>query len=82
MDSELKEDIIKILMAFYKIPGQYAIAGIILIGFWEVMRDLTNWSIFFLIFAIFFFVLEIISPILAGVRLYNNAIKWIKNLFN
>jgi site-specific recombinase len=74
--NQIKEDIIEILMAIYKIPGQYFIAGIILFAFWNGMKDLTNWAIVFLLFGIFFFSLEIISPILAGKRLYENLVKW------
>ena len=71
----IKEDIIEILFAVYKVPGEFAIAGIILFAFWNAMKDLTNLAIIFLLFGIFFFALEIISPILAGKRLYKNIFK-------
>ncbi|MBS3108466.1 hypothetical protein J4409_01205 [Candidatus Woesearchaeota archaeon] len=78
MNENTKEDVVEVLMAIYKIPGQYFIAGIISFAFWNAMRDLTNWAIIFLLFGVFCFVLEIISPILAGKRLYNKFKGWFK----
>ena len=81
MNKKTKEDITEILMAIYKIPGQYFIAGIILFAFWNGMKDLTKWAIIFPLLGIFFFALEIISPILVGKRLYENLVKWWKKQF-
>lgn len=71
----IKEDIAEILMALYHIPGQYAIGAIILWGFWEAMKNLTNWAFIFPILAIIFIVLEILSPIFAGMRIYKKIVK-------
>ncbi|MBR9705273.1 hypothetical protein GOV12_07710 [Candidatus Pacearchaeota archaeon] len=82
MKMTIKEDIVRILMAIYRVPGEFFIAGIILIWLWNVTKELTNWSLLFLIFALFFFALEIISPILAGIRLYEKFIEMFKEIFN
>ena len=66
----LKEDVAEILMALYKIPGQYAIGAIVLWGFWKAMKDLTPWTLIFPTLAIFFIILEVLSPILAGIKIY------------
>lgn len=71
----IKEDIIEILLAVYKVPGEFAIAGIIAFAFWNAMKDLTGWSFIFLILGIFFVILEILSPFLVGLRLYKNIFK-------
>ncbi len=81
MNEETKEQIAEILMAWYKIPGQYFITFLILLEFGETILKLTNWAYIILILSIFFLILEIISPFIAGVKLYNKAIKSIKNLF-
>ncbi|MBW2982630.1 hypothetical protein KY343_07130 [Candidatus Woesearchaeota archaeon] len=73
---QIKEDIIEILMILYKIPGQYFIAGLISFYLWNGMKGLTNWAILFLIFGFLFLALEIISPILVGIRLYGNLVEW------
>lgn len=78
MKKEIKEDITEIIMFFYRIPGQYLIASMILFVFWKGMRDLTNLSLLFFIFGLFFIFLEIISPILAGKRLYDKFRGWLK----
>lgn len=78
MKKGTKKDIVEILMAIYKIPGQYVIGGIIAIAFWKAMKDLTKWSILLLILGIFLFSLEVVSPILAGKRLYEKFVKWLK----
>ena len=71
----MKEDVSDILMAVYKIPGQYTIGAILAFGFWNALRDLTNWAYVLLILGIFFILLEIISPILAGARIYKRFFK-------
>ena len=81
MSNQIKEDITEIILAFYKVPGQYAIGAIILFAFWNAMKDITGWAIFFPILAIVFIILEILSPIMAGKRLYDQAIRSIKKFF-
>ena len=66
----IKEDITDILFAIYKIPGEFAIGAIIAFAFWNSMKGLTNWSIILFILGVFLVVLEILTPILAGVRIY------------
>lgn len=66
----LKEDIKEILFAIYKIPGEFFIAGLIAWAFWNSMRNLTNFAIIFLFLSIFLFMLEILTPFLAGWRIY------------
>jgi len=73
-----KEDIITILLACYNIPGQYLIGAWILLELWKSMRDLTDWALILPIFAIFFIFIEIITPIMAGKRLWDK----LKNSFN
>ena len=56
----LKEDIAEILLAIYKVPGEFAIASFIAFGFWQAMKDLTNWALLFFLFGIFFAIMEIV----------------------
>ncbi len=77
----LKEDIVEILCVIYKVPGEFFIASIISYYFWESTKILAPIFSVFLFFSIFFFILEIISPILAGMRIYEEAIDWIKDKF-
>jgi len=66
----IKEDITDILFAIYKVPGEFAIGAIIAFAFWNAMKGLTNWSIMLFILGVFLVVLEILTPILAGFRIY------------
>jgi hypothetical protein len=77
----LKEDIVEIFCAIYKVPGEFLIASIICYGFWEATKSLAPIFWWFWFFSIFFFILEVIFPILAGVRIYGEAITWIKDRF-
>lgn len=81
MNKQTKEDIIELILTVYKVPGQYIIFAMILFALWKATKDITGWSIFFLIFGLVFIILEIISPIMAGKRLYDKALKNIKKLF-
>lgn len=81
MNKKTKEDIIQILLAIYGIPGQYIIGAMILMAFWEAMKDMTSWAIFFPIFAILFVVLEVLTPIMAGKRLLEKVKKNFKKIF-
>ena len=81
MNNQTKDDITEIIRAVYKVPGQYAIGAIILFAFWNVMKDKTLLAILFPIFAVVFIILEILSPIMAGKRLYDKGVKNIKKLF-
>ncbi len=71
----IKEDIKDILFAIYKIPGEFAIGAIIAFAFWNAMREITNWSILLFLLGLFLVVLEIFTPILAGVRIYKRIFK-------
>ena len=71
----IKEDITEILFAIYKIPGEFAIGAIIAFAFWNAMKGLTNWSVILFLLGIFFIILEVLTPILAGVRIYKNIFK-------
>lgn len=77
----VKEDIIEIILAIYQVPGQYFIGGIISFGIGISFLELTNWGWLLIVFAIFLFALEVISPILAGRRLYEKAVKNLRRLF-
>jgi len=81
MDKETKEQIIEVLMSLYQVPGQYFIAGIISLGIGKSMLKFTNWGLILIIFGIICFVLEIISPIFTGIKLYKKAIENIKRIF-
>ncbi|MBU4308648.1 MAG: hypothetical protein KJ566_02550 [Nanoarchaeota archaeon] len=81
MGEKTKEQIIEIIMALYKIPGQYFIAGIIAIGIGESFLEITNGGILLIILGIFFFILEILSPIIAGKELYEKAKDNLKKIF-
>lgn len=81
MRDQTKKDITEILLAIYKVPGQYAIGAMILFVLWNAMKDITGWAIFFPILAVIFIILEIISPIMAGKRLYDKTIKNLKKTF-
>jgi hypothetical protein len=80
MNKQTEEDITEILLAIYKVPGQYVIGAMILFALYDTTKELTNASIIFPIFAIIFIILEIISPIMAGKRLYKKAVKGIKKI--
>jgi len=82
MSKQTKKDIIEIILAFYKIPGQYAIGAMILFALWDSMKDSTVWAIFFPILGVIFIIMEVISPIMAGKRLYDGALKNLKKFFN
>lgn len=71
----IKGDITEILFAIYKIPGEFAIGAIIAFAFWNAMKDITNWSIILFLLGIFFIILEVLTPILAGVRIYKKIFK-------
>ena len=71
----IKEDITEILFAIYKIPGEFAIGAIIAFAFWNAMKGLTNWSVILFLLGIFFIILEVLTPILAGVRIYKKIFK-------
>jgi uncharacterized membrane protein (Fun14 family) len=71
----IKEDITEILFAIYKIPGEFAIGAIIAFALWNAMKDITNWSIILFLLGIFFIILEVLTPILAGVRIYKKIFK-------
>ena len=58
MNKQTKEDIVEILLAIYGVPGQYIIGAMILMAFWNAMKDMTNWAIFFPIIAFIFIILE------------------------
>ncbi len=81
MDEDTKEEIIELLMAIYKIPGQWFIGGIILLWIGKSMIEYTNYRITLVFFGVIFIVLEVVSPILAGYELYKKAIDGIKNFF-
>jgi hypothetical protein len=72
-EKDIQDKIIEILLTIYYVPGQFFLASILALGFYEVSK-----VIIFLFFSIFFMSLEIISPILVGVELYENAIEKIK----
>ena len=69
----IKEDIIEMLFVIYKVPGEFAIGAIVVFGIWNTMKDLTNWSIILFLLGIFLLVLEVLTPILAGVRIYKKV---------
>ena len=80
MNEETKEQIKKVLMALYNIPGQYIILAWIS---WEIAKaliELTNLAIILFILAILFFILEFASPIIAGIELYRKAIRNLKKI--
>jgi len=75
MEDETKEQIITIIKSLYQIPGQYFIAGVVSIGIGKAILDFTNWGLVLIILGIIFIALEIISPIIAGVELYEKGVK-------
>ncbi len=77
-NEETKEQIIDVLMAIYNIPGEFFIIGIISIGIGKIIP---NYGWILILFGTICFVLEIISPIIAGIELYKKAIKNIKRFF-
>jgi hypothetical protein len=81
MKHDTREQIAEILMAVYQIPGEFFIAGIVLIGIGQAFLEISNLGLILIFFGIFFLVLEAISPIIAGVKLYEKAIKNIKKMF-
>jgi hypothetical protein len=50
MDEDTKEEIIELLMAIYKIPGQWFIGGIILLWIGKSMIEYTNYRYNFSLF--------------------------------
>lgn len=78
MNKETKEQIVEILTSIYQIPGEFFIAGLISKGIGESMISFTKWGYVLIIFGIFLFALEIISPFIAGIKLYEKAVKNVK----
>ncbi|MFW9881586.1 MAG: hypothetical protein ACFFG0_51630 [Candidatus Thorarchaeota archaeon] len=81
MNNRTKDQIKEILMAIYQIPGEFFIGGAASIGIGQAMLSFTNLGIILILFGIFLFILEIISPIIAGIELYEKALKNVKRLF-
>ena len=81
MNKQTKEDIVEILLAIYGVPGQYIIGAIILMAFWNAMKDMTNWAIFFPIIAFIFIILEVLTPIMAGKRLWEKIKRNFRRFF-
>ncbi len=77
MCEDLKEKIVEILFAIYKIPGQFAIAGLIALYIAQTSTDFLAIFIFYFLCA-FLFILEAIAPFLAGVEIYKEAIDCLK----
>ena len=71
----LKEEIAEILFAIYRVPGEFAIGSIISFGFWKAMKDLTNWSLVFLLLSIFLIIMEVLTPFIAGFSVYKRIFK-------
>ena len=76
-----KEDIVEILLAIYQVPGQFFIGGLISIGIGNSFLSFTDWGYLLIVLGIIFLIIEAVSPILAGVKLYNKALKNIKKIF-
>lgn len=81
MNKSTKDDITELFIWLYNVPGQYFIFAMIFFALWKTMQ-FTNFSIIFLIFGVFCLIVEIISPILAGKRLYLKALNNIKRFFH
>ena len=80
MNNQIKNDITEIILEIYQVPGQYTIGAMILLAVWNIMKDKTEFAIILPIVAIVCIILEIVSPIIAGKRLYDQAVKNIKKL--
>lgn len=76
MKKKLKNDILTIFSAWYKIPGQYAIWGIILFSLWKTTNDTNPYAGWFLLLMLICFVLEGVSIVVAGERLLQKIIKF------
>jgi len=81
MKKQTKQDVVEILLAIYGVPGQYVMGAMILMAFWNAMKDMTGWAIFFPIFAIIFIILEVLTPIMAGKRLLEKVKKNFRKIF-
>ena len=81
MNKDTKDQLIEVLTEIYQIPGQYFIAGIVLIGIGESMQGLTIGGNILIAFGILFFIIEAVSPIIAGIKLYEKAVKNLKRIF-
>ena len=81
MNRKTEDDIIELIRVIYKIPGQYLICAIFSFALWNAMKHITPWAVSLLIFGIICIILEILSPIIAGQRLYDKALKNIKKIF-
>lgn len=79
--SETKKQIVEILVTIYQIPGEFFIAGIISKEIGKSMLSFTNYGYILIIFGIFCIVMEVISPLIAGIRLYEKAIENINKIF-
>jgi len=71
-----KEDIISVLSAIYKIPGEYFIASLVMFAVWKVMKEWNPYAWICLLVGILFLVIEIITPVAAGNRLMNKIIEY------
>ena len=76
-----KEDIIEILLTIYQVPGQFFICSLIALGIGNSFLSFTNWGYLLIVLGIIFIIIEAVSPILAGARLYNKALENIKKIF-
>lgn len=81
MKKQTKQDIVDILLAIYGVPGQYIIGAMILMAFWNAMKDMTGWAIFFPILAFIFIILEVLTPIMAGKRLLEKVKNNFRKIF-
>lgn len=76
MAKQEKEDIISVLAAAYKVPGEYFIASLVLFAVWKVMKEWNPYAWIALLFGIIFLALEVITPVAAGYRIINKIINY------
>ena len=81
IDQETKNQIIEILMAWYQIPGEFLIGGIVALGIGNSMLSFTKLGLILIILGYFLIILEIVAPFIVGLQLYQKAIKNITKFF-
>jgi len=80
MSHKVIEDILTILESFYKIPGEYFIAGLFLLYIWQAMKDWNPYAWIALLVSIAFFIIEAAAPFAAGRRLIMKLISIVKQI--
>jgi hypothetical protein len=76
-----REQISEVLMAIYQVPGEFFIVGLVVKGIGESFLSFTEYGHILVAFGTFLIIMEFISPFIAGIKLYEKAMKNIRRIF-